>query len=154
MNEDTKQSTPLQLFAASHTWDGATCLNRQDEFCPKEEIMIEPHWVKVTAPNVATECFTCPLFEQCRDFLIEQMNDEEVPTVGVMAGVVLMQKSNAQIQKALERSELFHRLAKTGKPLPASAYPNVYLESETKPTHRRRRVPHGNSRQARKNELN
>lgn len=150
MSENASQNTPLQIFSATHEWEGATCLNRHDEFCPKEEIMIDPNWVKVTAPTVAVECFSCPLFAQCRDFLVEQMNDEEVPTVGVMAGVVLMQKSNAQIQKGIERAEYFNEMVRAGKPLPPSAYPHIYVEGENG-VPRRRRVPHGNSRQARTN---
>jgi len=93
------------LFGSESDWEGAKCLNRPDEFCPDEDIMSTTEWTKGIAPAVAEECLRCPVFEQCKDSLLEQFNDPDATPTGVMAGVVLVQKSKPQILKALGRVE-------------------------------------------------
>lgn len=94
-----------ELLGRDSVWEGAKCLNRPDEFCPREDIMMTPEWTKSTAPQVAKECLDCPVFTQCKTSLLEQLEDEDISPTGVMAGVVLVQKSQSQIKNALARVE-------------------------------------------------
>lgn len=84
-------------------WTGAKCINRPAEFCPGEDIMTTSEWAKGTAPARAKECISCPLFDKCETLLMDQLEDEDLSPTGIMAGVVLVQKSPAQILKALAK---------------------------------------------------
>lgn len=108
MNNSTDDMDVLNWAAtlnAEYNWDGAKCLNRPDEFCPKEEIMTDEKWTKQVAPDRAKECLKCPAFEQCKQFLLEQLEAEDLSPTGIMAGVVLVQKSQKQILNALAKVE-------------------------------------------------
>lgn len=65
--------------------------------------MTTSEWTKGIAPEKARECIGCPRFEQCEMSLLNQLDDEDLSPTGIMAGVVLVQKSQAQILKALDR---------------------------------------------------
>lgn len=92
-----------QMFNSATDWSGARCVDRPAEFCPGEDIMTTSEWTKGVAPERARECITCTRFEQCELSLLSQLADEEISPTGIMAGVVLVQKSQAQIMKALDR---------------------------------------------------
>lgn len=94
-----------QMFSSGTDWTGAPCVDRPEEFCPGEHIMTTSEWTKGIAPERAKECIGCPVFDQCKNSLLNQLDDEEISPTGIMAGVVLVQKSKAQILKALGKVE-------------------------------------------------
>lgn len=101
--ENSSTSGIAQILGTEVEWSGARCINRPDEFCPKEDIMTDEKWTKQIAPARAKECLGCPAFEQCEKMLLEEMDAEDLHPTGIMAGVVLVQKSKKQILNALER---------------------------------------------------
>ena len=109
MNEeltlDDTLSTWSSLISAEEDWTGARCINRPDEFCPREDIMTDENWTKKVALESAKECITCPAFKQCKKSLLEQLDDDDLKPTGIMAGVILVQKSDKQIRNALEKVE-------------------------------------------------
>lgn len=95
-------------FNTGYNWDGASCAGRPEEFCPGEDVMMTPEWTKETAPRVAQECLECPLFEQCDEYLTRELADPEAALSGILAGVMVVQKSRDQIMKALGKSRAKH----------------------------------------------
>lgn len=104
MTDDSPQA--VNIFTPGYDWTGATCVGKPEEWCPGEDLMKTEEWTKKTAPAAAQACLTCPLFDQCASYLEEELDKPDTPLAGVLAGVLVYQKSDAQIRKALDRARV------------------------------------------------
>lgn len=107
-NDNTQQEQAVNIFTPGWDWTGATCVGKPEEWCPSEDLMKTDEWTKKIAPAAAQKCLGCPLFEQCGRYLESELDKPDTPLAGVLSGVLVYQKSDAQIRKALDRARNLH----------------------------------------------